>query len=100
MKERQLTFQFPEENKMSSENDIQAFPSAIEWQYDHQEIIKYEENGMSLRDYYAGIVLGGELASQSDNLGHYRLDEGENRDALARICYLMADSMLKARKGS
>ena len=50
--------------------------------------------GMSLRDWFAGMALQGELASQTDNL----LWPPEKYDKLARRCYEAADAMLAERE--
>lgn len=51
-------------------------------------------NGMSLRDWFAGKVLGGEVASQSDNTGEWK---EEQFATLAKRCYKIADAMLAER---
>jgi hypothetical protein len=48
--------------------------------------------GFSLRDWFAGIALQGELTAQ--------LQEGswsDNKENLAALCYAYADAMLKER---
>ena len=49
--------------------------------------------GMSLRDWFAGMALQGELANNSDGAW---LDSSAAR--CAKRCYLFADAMLEARK--
>ena len=51
---------------------------------------------MSLRDWFAGQALAGDLASQSIEVGYYT---GENwQKEAARNAYRLADAMLAARK--
>lgn len=52
-------------------------------------------NGMSLRDWFAGQALAGELSAQNDSTGIWteRLFE-----KLAERSYKIADAMLKARE--
>ena len=61
-----------------------AFPSG------HNPQRGRQEDGMTLRDYFAAKALNVELD------GNPCLNE-EWRDDVARKCYLMADAMLKAR---
>lgn len=49
-----------------------------------------------LRDQFAGLALSGELASQSEQTGHYN---PEGFAILARRAYAMADAMLDVRAG-
>ena len=49
--------------------------------------------GMTLRDYFAGQVLAGELSSQSADSGHYDYDG----KLLADRCYALADAMIARR---
>ena len=65
---------------MNDNTDGPAFPTSPDYQ-----------DGMTLRDYFAGQALMGVLSNS-------KLDEriGENR--LARSAYEIADAMLKARK--
>jgi hypothetical protein len=51
----------------------------------------YAEQGMTLRDYFAGMALQGS-ATRLNNPHH-------NRDILASDCYDIADAMIEARKG-
>ena len=50
----------------------------------------YEQDGMDLRDYFAGQALAGWPVT----------DHGSDADALARKCYAMADAMIRARGGN
>jgi len=58
------------------------------------EYFKYDSPGMALRDYFAGKVLQGELASQGSD---YTVAPNI-QDAVAEKCYKLADAMLKARE--
>lgn len=62
------------------------------------EVLRYEENGMFLRDYFAAKALEGDWASQNTDTGEFSnscpQDLLENR---ANLYYRMADAMLKAR---
>ena len=50
-----------------------------------------EQTGMSLRDWFAGLAMQGELASQdSENII-------ESLELLASYAYEVADAMMKAR---
>lgn len=51
-------------------------------------------NGMSMRDWLAGMALQGELACQSEESGEWPND---HLDRLAKRCYRVADEMLKVR---
>lgn len=50
--------------------------------------------GMSLRDYFAGQALIGELSAQTEESGHFHPDG----KALADRCYTFADAMIQRRK--
>lgn len=54
------------------------------------------EWGMTLRDWFAGMALQGDLAGQSVEVGYYTGPTWQI-DA-ARNAYLVADAMLSARK--
>jgi len=51
--------------------------------------------GMSLRDWFAGQALEGELASQSP--GNEWIDGTKSLNSLAKRCGRIADAMLKER---
>jgi len=74
---------------MSKQTGGQAFPRQ-QWEYDGQNnILQYQEEGMTLRDYFAAKVMAGvqsnpELTSWA--AGKY-----------ADYAYEVADAMLKAR---
>lgn len=51
--------------------------------------------GLSLRDYFAGEALGVMCASNVNTTGTFATPDG--RAAVAAVCYLMSDAMLKER---
>jgi len=51
-----------------------------------------EQDGMTLRDYFAGQALKGRLASEAPDF----LESKDKQDT-ADVCYAYADAMLKAR---
>ena len=55
------------------------------------------QSGMTLRDYFAGQALAGELASQGSDTGEW---PDNHADDLAKRCYFLADAMLKEREQS
>ena len=68
-----------------------AFPKQIEVN-PNNGLIKWGADGMSLRDWFAGKVLQGELASQNAETGEW--PEG-HEFGLAKRCYKIADAMIK-----
>jgi hypothetical protein len=52
----------------------------------------WEQDGMTLRDYFAGQALAGYMACASH-------PQAPNDETMARYCYNAADAMLQARKG-
>lgn len=78
---------------MSKETECQAFPRQ-QWEYDGQNnVLQYQEEGMTLRDYFAAKAMQGILSNpgQLDNVN----DDAANW--VTRDAYLVADAMLKAR---
>ncbi len=72
-----------------------AFPKPDVWMPNHEQL-SYGENGMTLRDWYAGMALIGILPSpRSESSGSF-LDDYSHRQR-AEFCYQQADAMLKAR---
>lgn len=53
--------------------------------------------GMTLRDYFAGQALQGEMAAQSEEYGSW--SSMSDFHSLAWHCYRIADAMLAARQG-
>lgn len=73
---------------INKETGGQAFPRQ-QWEYDGQNnVLQYQDDGMTLRDYFAAKA----LASVS-----LALDRGEQK-LIANAAYMMADAMLEARK--
>jgi hypothetical protein len=84
---------------MSKETGGQAFPKQ-QWEYDGQNnVLPYQENGMTLRDYFAAKAMQGYLANawQAETLDSLGESAGEQMATVAEISYLMADAMLAAR---
>lgn len=76
---------------MSKETGGQAFPRQ-QWEYDGQNnVLQYQEEGMTLRDYFAAKVINAILSDPDAGL----LDDDLTR--YAGISYRAADAMLKAR---
>ncbi len=57
------------------------------------EAYTVSSGGMSLRDWFAGQALAGEMTGYQD------VDATRYADAIAARCYAVADAMLAARKG-
>ena len=72
------------------DNGGQAFPSPSVWAGSPKE------DGMSLRDWFAGQALIGFLAAGRGDSGY---GEIEDADVVADYAFSQADAMLKARKG-
>ena len=64
----------------------QAFPF-IQWQAPNGMVGISDQKGMTLRDYFSGQVLSGNI----------RLDGADNPHILAAKIYEIADAMLKER---
>lgn len=68
----------------------------------HYEV-KMQYPGMSLRDYFAGLAMAGEISSMQDNAASEAraaaaVDASESPvEHTARISYEMADAMIAAR---
>ncbi|WP_336062230.1 hypothetical protein [Serratia sp. 201] len=76
---------------MSKETGGQAFPRQ-QWEYDgHNNVLQYQECGMTLRDYFAAKAMQAWLS---------QIPPDEMEDMIHRWSensYEMADAMLKAR---
>ena len=78
---------------MSKSTVGQAFPRQ-QWEYDGQNnVLQYQEEGMTLRDYFAAKAMQG-ICSHPDTWG---LISSKN---IATTAYELADAMLKAREAS
>lgn len=76
-------------------NDAQAFPRQ-QWEYDgHNNVLQYQEEGMTLRDYFAAKAIG-VIELPTDYVGTKETEESYKR--WAQKAYRMADAMLKARE--
>ena len=76
---------------MKKETGGQAFPTGS-WEYDGQgNVLPYQENGMTLRDYFAAKTMQGFCSHHAIKI------TPENIDTHAKIAYRIADAMLKAR---
>jgi hypothetical protein len=65
----------------------------------HNMFRKYELNdGMSLRDYFAGQALGESLGVISALVCGYTESARDEAERIANAAYLVADAMLKARE--
>jgi len=68
---------------MSKDTGGQAFPSTTE---------QYHGDGMTLRDYFAGQALIGQISTES---GVFNL--GESYKKTSKMCYIYADAMISER---
>lgn len=81
---------------MSRETGGQAFPRQ-QWEYDGQNnVLQYQEDGMTLRDYFAAKAMQG-IAANSAMLDNVT---DSSVEWVAKGAYKMADAMLKAREAS
>ncbi|WP_142501310.1 hypothetical protein [Klebsiella sp. 2680] len=84
---------------MSKETGGQAFPRQ-QWEYDGQNnVLQYQEEGMTLRDFFAAKAMeaivrryDGHSFGGGPNSPYYK--------ELAEDAYNIADAMLKAREAS
>jgi len=70
-----------------------AFPSS--------DIDGMVEEGMSLRDWFAGQALAGSLASKIEDIAlwkRFARDDDPTTKDIAELCYMLADSMLRERE--
>jgi hypothetical protein len=67
-----------------------AFPSTIQYFPDDKNA--NEEQGMTLRDWFAGQALAGVTSSVNDEISVGQVE------GIAEIAYALADAMLKARE--
>lgn len=75
----------------SKETGGQAFPRQ-QWEYDGQNnVLQYQEEGMTLRDYFAAKAMQGELSRESGF---------ETPSKVAKYAYEIADAMLAARNAT
>jgi hypothetical protein len=81
------------------DNGGPAFPATVQsW---NDRLSQYQD-GMSLRDWFAGQVLSAVIAAtaagQHNPVPFYTGDKANLDAAIARDAYLIADAMLEARK--
>jgi len=75
---------------MNAQNtSVPAFPALARWGRDGEANSALQQDGMSLRDYFAAAALQGLLADPSN---------GWEAEEYAEASYAMADAMLEARK--
>lgn len=87
-------------SKKKIDDGGQAFPTRVfrnvVCQNGYGEVRKkgmsIDEGGMSLRDYFAGQALIGDIATFTTT------DPTEYAECIAKRCYALADAMLKARQ--
>ena len=77
---------------MSKDDGGPAFPRTIGQQQQGSGYTAWEQDGMSLRDWFAGQALAGRLARPSPNASPIPCK------VRAEWCYTMADAMLAARE--
>ena len=70
-----------------------AFPRPASTPEENQVI---EQDGMSLRDYFAGQALSSVLQDVADEK---QLGGMAPKDAAAKLAYIIADAMIRAREG-
>lgn len=86
---------------MSKKTGGQAFPRQ-HWEYDGQDnVLQYQEEGMTLRDNFAAKALQGLCANpggpfQSNDMSGWGIVNCD-LDDVATESYKLADAMLKAR---
>ena len=74
-------------------NNEQAFPTQL-----------HGGDGMTLRDYFAAKAMQGYLACKAwhpefvQSFDQEFAETGKTKDVLSKVCYLMADAMMKARE--
>lgn len=79
------------ENVMSKVTGGQAFPRQ-QWEYDGQNnVLQYQEEGMTLRDYFAAKAMQAMLCAPVGKFEH------TNSQQVSLSAYYIADEMLEAR---
>ena len=72
-----------------SDKNTQAFPKQTH-QYDGQSnVLQYQEDGMTLRDYFAAKAM---------QLKFGPINSSMDLELMAKTCYSMANAMMKARE--
>jgi hypothetical protein len=80
---------------MSENNGGLAFPSNYVEQHGKNEGMQFVTGGMTLRDYFAGQALAGELASQSESFLYKVGTDGAT--SAAKRAFEFADAMIAER---
>ncbi|HEB4091802.1 TPA: hypothetical protein RZ058_002690 [Enterobacter cloacae] len=81
---------------MSKETGGQAFPKQ-QWEYDGQNnVLQYQEEGMTLRDYFAAKAMQAVVRRYDGHSFGGGPDSPQYKE-LADDAYFIADAMLKAR---
>lgn len=81
------------------ENGGQAFPRQ-QWEYDGQSnVLQYQEEGMTLRDYFAAKAMAA-IVRRWDGHSFGGGPESPQYKELAEDAYYIADAMLRAREAS
>jgi hypothetical protein len=73
---------------MSTNTNGPAFPQVMQW---HNGNLSAENNGMTLRDYFAAKAMQAQVGNP------LKLGDDEAHRLIAERAYRMADAMLKAR---
>lgn len=80
-----------------------AFPIVTTETNEHGLVFPYVENGMTLRDHFAGLSLAGLYASRDLQMATLHdaggLGKGNFEEVMAKQAYRQADAMLAARGG-
>jgi len=66
--------------------------------YEEKDMEKYQPKDISLRDWFAGMALQGELASQAYEEGFTWSGSMEDNKKISRHVYRLADEMIKLSK--
>lgn len=76
-----------------------AFPHPTEGEYDDPKTCKTWRpyTGMSMRDWFAGQALAGDMANESEGV-FYNTAKDEELLKRAQLLFRLADAMLKARE--
>jgi hypothetical protein len=88
----------PKPQQSSYSDGGPVFPCPVEFDPNNR-LVSHGSFGMTLRDWFAGQALAGELAANGlGDEGAVKLRSPENASLMAARAYHMADAMLKARE--
>jgi hypothetical protein len=76
---------------MIPDNEAYAFPWTLLVTNERGQTVSAMSPGMTLRDYFAGVVIGAVLAAPTPPTGNAA-------DAAASSAYAIADAMIRARE--